>query len=360
MGKEIPKPKYVFFVRWLTSQAAAMVRIVEGWPVIVQDFSTIVDDTIDLESKLKDRKFIIMFHQITDILEHLGTYTKMLQRGEQVLIDSVYYKEDLIDYLNKLSSRKAKLPRTDKFISSCQCDGDGCSSLVAFIQATKVQCDGHELAMPLLYPDLSLSTFMDTVVEALKEQTNKYFPSDDTKHVLFLVPKKLPLPGQDRAGFGEADISALVDHFALGTLSQCLTEWRSLIELAGQHDPECDRRQVIPHIFWASFLDTVDPARFPNIIKLIRMVLVIPSGTVYSERSFSVMNHIKSPSSSSMSVGHLEDRLRLSLNGHEDISTIPFAEFAGIWAATEKTTDQAYRTPSSRSKFPFRPLFLAD
>lgn len=362
MGKPVPKPKYVFFVRWLTSQADAMITVTENWPVLLQDLTTIEDDTFELELRLKDRRFLVLFHIVTDVLEHLGEYTRMLQRAEQVAVDAIYFKEDLMKYLDDLSKRKRRFRRLSAFMDSCQCDGNECASMVIFMQAETAQCDGHELAKPALYPELSLSTFIDTLVERLRSEADRYFPeSDDIEHVNFLVPKKLPLPGTDLGNYGAESVTALVHHFNLGTLEQCLSEWQEVLQIAINHDPECDYRQVIPHIFWAEILDGLDGDRFQHIIRLIRMIIIIPSGTVFSERSFSVMNHIKSPSKSLLSIGHLEDRLRIALNGHEDLTTIPFSQFAGIWSATRSTPDRPLHPENAPdNNFSFRPLFLDD
>lgn len=362
MGKPVPQLKYVFFVRWLTSQADAMITMVENWPVILYDLTTIRDDTFELELRLKDRRFLVFFHVVTDVLEHLGVYTRMLQRAEQCALDAVFFKDDLLKFLDDLSKRKKKLPRLDAFIKSCQCDGNNCDTMVKFMTATIAQCDGHELKTPTLYPELSLSTFIDAVVSSLKSEADKYFPdSDQINYINFLVPKKLPLPQTDSGNYGAEGVTALVHHFRLGSLEQTLKEWKEVLQIAIDHDPECDRRNVIPHIFWAAVLDKLDENRFRNIIKLIRMVIIIPSGTVYSERSFSVMNHIKSPSKSLLSIGHLEDRLRIALNGHEDLSTIPFSQFAAIWSATRTPIDRPLHPENApEDNFQFRPLFLSD
>lgn len=362
MGKPVPKLKYVFFVRWLTSQADAMITMVENWPVLLYDLTKIRDDTRELELRLKDRRFLVFFHVVTDVLEHLSIYTRMLQRAEQCALDAVFFKDDLMKFLDDLSKRKKRLPRLDKFLKSCQCDGNECSTMVLFMKATIAQCDGHELTEPTLYTELSLSTFIDAVVDSLKSEADKYFPeSDQINFINFLVPKKLPLPGTNLGNYGVVGITALVHHFNLPGLNQHLYEWRHVLQIAVDHDPECDRRNVIPHIFWATVLDKVDQNQFPNIIKLIRMAIVIPSGTVFSERSFSVMNHIKSPSKSLLSIGHLEDRLRIALNGHEDISTIPFSQFASIWSATHTAIDRPLHPENEpENNFSFRPLFLED
>ena len=53
--------------------------------------------------------------------------------------------------------------------------------------------------------------------------------------------------------------------------------------------------------------------------RILKMVLAIPSGTVDVERSFSVTNHIKTGSNSLLSLQHLEDRIRLSINSTDNL-----------------------------------------
>ena len=106
LGQENPQFKYVFFVRWLTSQVEAMERICNSYLVLIQDLETQQEDTSLIVNKLKDRKFILIFHTITDLLDQLQKYTLRFQRSEQVLIDVISFKSEIMGFLDKLESRK--------------------------------------------------------------------------------------------------------------------------------------------------------------------------------------------------------------------------------------------------------------
>ena len=89
---------------------------------------------------------------------------------------------------------------------------------------------------------------------------------------------------------------------------------------------------------------------------LLRKIITVPSGTSEVERSFSSMNYILSQRSSLMSDKHLEDRLRLSINGHNNLDQIPFSTFTRKWVIRFNPSDlESFR---EAEKIPItRPLF---
>lgn len=240
-------------------------------------------------------------------------------------MDVISFREDLTLYLERLMTRRRILNRAEAFVQSCYCNGQQCNGFAIFSEAVKVVCDGIELSADETFTTLRYDQFMSVAISSLKAQLARYFPADQLDTWKIFLPKNLPKDISEIANYGHITITNLTARFRMGQPDQFLSEWKIFLEAIIKSDTSCITRRATPHIFWTTQLNRADLQQYTNIVRLIRAVLVIPSGTVDVERSFSFLNHIKSPRKSLLNVKHLEDRMRLSINGDENIDLIPFS-----------------------------------
>ena len=309
---------------------------------------------------LKNRKFILFFHAFTDVLEEIRMHLLTFQQAQQVLIDVLGFKQDLQTYLADIIPRRRILTRSESFVKSCTCDGSLCTGFGQFCGARIVSCSDVILDLDNTFSTLSFEDFIKNVVDSLTAQLNQYFPTNDFTIFEIFLPKKLPRRIEECNIYGHDSISLFVRAFNLGQPQIFLLEWQRVLEYIVIQDPTCVSRELTPHLFWTGILNGPDIEQYPNIVRVLKMVLAIPSGTVDVERSFSVMNHIKTRSNSLLSLQHLEDRMRLSINGPDNLESVPFQSFAGKWQATRNTPDKQRINRKSEKTHLFRPLFLDD
>lgn len=98
----------------------------------------------------------------------------------------------------------------------------------------------------------------------------------------------------------------------------------------------------MPFAFWAqvsqSDITWTDKTRM-----LINTILVLPIGSADAERGFSVMNTIKTSRRTKLTSNHLNDIMRIRINGPDDINMFPAVRYAKAWVNEGK-----YRTDDPR------------
>lgn len=85
--------------------------------------------------------------------------------------------------------------------------------------------------------------------------------------------------------------------------------------------------------------------------KLIQTILVLPIGSADAERGFSVMNHVKSSRRSRITPKHLEDSMRIRINGPDELEKFPASKYAKRWINENhwRTDDPRKQTKQSSS-----------
>ena len=151
---------------------------------------------------------------------------------------------------------------------------------------------------------------------------------DPTRKGRILKPKKYDRIFGNFLRFREQSSEIRKMYFCARSNTSKVSRMSNLLYLNGGHSLlaiiRCVYIATFPHIFWSHLINLANVSEYRNIIKLIRIVLIIPSGTADVERSFSYMNHIESPSSSRLSLQPLEDRMRTTINAPDDMRLVPF------------------------------------
>lgn len=91
--------------------------------------------------------------------------------------------------------------------------------------------------------------------------------------------------------------------------------------------------------FWSQFLKTNHIVRTDKTRELIYTILVLPIGTAEAERGFSIMNHILTSRRLRLTPAHIDDLLRIRINGPENLEEFAASKYASIWVRNHKRSD---------------------
>ena len=86
-------------------------------------------------------------------------------------------------------------------------------------------------------------------------------------------------------------------------------------------------------------------------LRLVRIVLVLPASSAVAERSFSIMNHLKYDRRASLTSVNLDHLLRLRINGPKELDRFASAKYARAWveAGHLRTDDRSRGQKRKRS-----------
>ena len=367
LNERKPSILYIYIVRWIESEVRAIDGIINGWKVIVKDLEEQLKDSKGEMSRkiqqflsdLKDRDLLLRMLYIRDILSEFRKHSKKFQQFESSLIDILPMKEELRRFYDNVRTNKDNvLTRAKDIIETFNCNDHKCRDAAEAISANSLEWNGIQLDKSGGYSSVPLDEFILAVIDSLNSQTFKYFPHDEYGELDIFDPTRLPLIHNEIATFGVQSVSTLAVKLSFTDITTVLDEWKQLLESLANHPIMCEHRNNLPHIFWTQVLNIAGNDRFPRILQIIRIVLALPSGTSTVERSFSYMNHIESPTRSSLSLGHLQDRMRIAINGPTDLRLVRFGRLTNIWLQSKDSTERNIFRKEQEAESDHRPLFL--
>lgn len=366
MMRSIPSIRYIHMIRWVDSEVQAFEGILESLDVIIKDLETIRPEVqptarvkVDaLITALHERDLILKMHILYDILKEFSIQSKKLQEFEQSIIDVLPMKEILNQFFNDATELPIPtLKKTTDFIRLCKCNQVQCQGFADYSQSASVSWKGIDLIANQAPPFLTITAFLDSAISSLMDRTEFYFPDGDLSDFGIFNPMKLPNDPTSARNYGCKSISNLAVTFRMPNIDTLCRQWEHLVIELINNPLACGHRSDMPHLFWASVLGNMNDGRFNEIFKLIRVILIIPSGTSTVERYFSSLNHVESPSRTSLSLEHLEDRMRLTLNGPSDFRLMPFNKLAAKWTQSHGTCDQQWFMDEEVPKADHRTLY---
>ena len=98
----------------------------------------------------------------------------------------------------------------------------------------------------------------------------------------------------------------------------------------------CKVQNQKAYVFWSEFLKRKDIQWKENTQKLIRTVLTIPIGSSDVERSFSILNQIKTKQRGNLESPTIDALVRIKLNGPDEISKFRAMKYAKYWVNEQK------------------------
>lgn len=139
--------------------------------------------------------------------------------------------------------------------------------------------------------------------------------------------------------YGLNEIYSFCDFFQWDDCKTLTIEWIHLIESIIKHSKYCEFHKSNALSFWSEFLKTDHVAWTDKTRLLIHTILVLPIGSAEAERGFSIMNHILTSRRMSLTSEHVDDLLRVRINGPDDLREFSAEKYASIWVRGHKRSD---------------------
>lgn len=131
--------------------------------------------------------------------------------------------------------------------------------------------------------------------------------------------------------YGAFEVNRVCDILQLGACLELVKDWGNLVVSIVDSDSLCKFRsnpKTETHVFWSHYLNEVGIIWTKRTQDLIRTILVLPIGSAEAERGFSVLNHIKNKRRSKLTPAHMQDIMRIRLNGASELERFPAARYA--------------------------------
>lgn len=317
-----------------------------------QNIKVRIDEYLGL---LLDRDLLLRAQYLHEILTKFSTISLRLQRGGQSLLDVILIQQELNKFYDHILLDIKYLSKTNGFIKECSCNGIKCSDIEDFENANIVTWKSFIVAKSANYRNTRFEIFVNHSIYSLRVETAKYFPHDQYGELKIFLPENIPSVIDQENVYGAGEILNLALKFRITHIANIVHQWKNLLTMVLNSPTICTMKKQLPSYFWTEVLNMIEEPNYNDIVQVIRIVLVIPSGTSSVERMFSIMNHIITPS---LSLKHLEDRVRISSNSPKDFTRVPFNEFARDWITSRKSAEatsfrkEREHAPDQRYLFP--------
>ena len=155
------------------------------------------------------------------------------------------------------------------------------------------------------------------IVNSVLIEIQKYFPEGTFQMFDVLHPSKMPKVVKNVPQYSTG-ISILAERFGLSK-SVIQKQFSNLLisMITDHHEMYCKLNNQDPVTFWGYFLNSNMITWDDDIKKLIYIVLALPIGSADVERGFSIKNHFKTNRRSTLTTSHIEDTMRIRINGPE-------------------------------------------
>lgn len=333
---------YIFHVRWIASELNMLNNVNKMWHLVVTDLELISNDkqfdiktqkkAKDLYLQLKGKGFLLIFNFVIDVLQHLSEWSKRMQKRTGLLVDFADFNKKIINSFTILKTNDGA--DLLSFLKDAKCQDRPCLTYDKYYETpivtykmVELQPDNHIYNVPWL--SIIREKFLDNLIAEI----NSYFPSTELEDFNIFSPARIPSDESETLTYGIKEINSLCTYFNWDDCKKLLKDWTSLLDSMINSDILCDlkNRNTSPFAFWSQFLKTKNIAWTDRTKKLINTVLVLPIGSADAERGFSIMNHIKSPRRAQITTNHLNDMLRIRINGPNDINKFGPRKYAQIW-----------------------------
>lgn len=164
-----------------------------------------------------------------------------------------------------------------------------------------------------------LDTIREPFLHNMTEQIRLYFPSGKLRDFDIFEPSNIPSDSGASAVYGLNEVHSFCEFFEWDDCNALGREWTFTIRTIIESSRFCELHTSNALTFWSQMLKTNDIAWTVRTNKLIHTILVLPIGSAEAERGFSIMNHILTSRRMSLTPEHVDDLMRLRLNGPEKI-----------------------------------------
>lgn len=369
MGQQFFSLSYIFAVRWVSSELAAVTRIQKSWKVLQEDLKSIAQDksfkdpvkvhAFKMHNRLISRSTLLYLHYYMDILGMFATHSKIFQTKLGVVIG----KEDLIRRM-KVSidvSRDETGEMVKELLDKC-----GVASVQEYFGSDEITYEDIVLADDEESFE-SFDSFKALMTKNLDEQIKFYFPEGPLGQFSFLNPEKFPV--EFDPSYGITEIAFIAGRFGMDGMT-AISEWRKLYDFIANYPKKCGAYsegtdKIIS--FWRFYLKESSSLRIPVMKRLLYISLSLPLGSSECERGFSIMNHIKTKRRNRMGLDLLDSLMRIRINGPDHIEMVRAVKYAESFEleghnlvdrdGRQKRSSKGVEDPLDSKFFPRVPFF---
>lgn len=371
---------FISQTRWISSEFKILTNVKKNWFLYVNDLKAIASDK-NFDKKTKDKahllhsiitgvNFLSALHFVLDVLMHLSYWSQRLQERYGLLVGFSSFYAQIMDTFDHLKIENGRFLKT--FLSQTYCYNE--------ITDENVTCDtfGHyESADVVTYSGIvlhedyeeteqiseknapPLSKYRQDFLESLISSIKNYFPEDDTKNFDIFLPTNLPSEESKIISYGVNEIISICMFFKWNeqddNCESLLNEWIILLRSIISSPKFCtfNNDQTSVFAFWAQFLKMENIAWTIKTKKMIKTILVLPVGSAEAERGFSVLNILlKSKRTNRLTDAHVNDLLRIKINGPDSIHEFAANKYAKEWLKqNHRRTDDPLRKKMKASDF---------
>lgn len=354
LNEAIYEMNYIYKARWISSELKVLNNIQKMWHLLVTDLLDISKDeeNFSLEARLvaeylntylRGKNFLLLFHFLTDVLEHLSRWSRQMQQRTGLLIDFADFSEKVKNSFEILKTKNGK--NLVAFLHNCLCPTQACETTdkyddtpQVFFNRVELIQDHRTFAVPWLV------NIRDEFLSSLIDEVESYFPSGQLKNFDIFKPSNLPSKEEETFTYGTSEVYSICNFFQWNDCKGLQDDWIALLQSMMKSDRYCDgkNKESSSYAFWAQFSKS-DIAWTEKTRQLINTILVLPIGSADAERGFSIMNHIKTSRRTRLTSSHLNDIMRIRINGIDEVNKWPAARHARQWVKAGK-----YRTDDTR------------
>lgn len=331
----------IFKQRWSASQKQSVQNFIHNWHLLVENLQSMSVDKSFMDkagtscaaighlNRISKRGFVVGMHFLLDLLSGVQRISKFWQKSAGVIIGKEESKLALMKLISTLEVSNGV--HTTAFFKDVVCSdkaGRTCTEKEYLETSTSVKFKGVELEKDVNVLEFTFAR--KELCQKLLAEIKRYFPESEFSEFEIFVPSKLPKDIADAQVYGQSQVQDLAKRFKLPEITTA-NEWKELlINLIGSNT-FCSQKGHAPDVFWPYYLRKKDFFWGSNIKALIETALVLPSGSADAERAFSILKHIKYDRRSSLTSAHLDDLLRIRINGPNDVSKFSAARYARAW-----------------------------
>lgn len=137
----------------------------------------------------------------------------------------------------------------------------------------------------------------------------------------------------------------------LGECIELVRDWGNLLVSIADSENLCKFQndpKTETFAFWSHFLKETGIVWTDKTQNLIQTILVLPIGSAEAERGFSTLNHIKNKRRSKLTAAHMQDIMRIRLNGTNKLEEFPASKYAKFFIDENhiRTDDPRWQTKS--------------
>lgn len=274
------------------------------------------------------------------------------------------YKYISTKVVEDISNRIQDILMKKRLITKKEC------TFESYEDAINIKYKGFELMKD--YQTLSvpwLENIRKPFLDKLIEEIESYFPEYQVSIFEIFLPSRLPRNAGSSIRYGAREVITICEYLEWVNCNQLLQEWADLIDSIVTHENFCQltQKNTKAFMFWSILLKLKTLSWTPLTRKLIiYTILVIPVGSAEAERGFSIMNHIRGDGRRSRLIPqHLEDILRIRINGPNNIEEFPAVKYAKAWVKNNHmlSNDPSIATrghskkDDKNEKLPYFPLY---